>query len=113
MKQKKGSTGSRVLNLTLKKQYFDEILAGTKKKEYRELKQHWISRLIDSATGEIRRFDYVVFKNGYGKDAPSFAIVCEDITIEKDIETPIGRGDFFVISLGSVVCDMEYRRREK
>ena len=32
-----------ILHLTLKKKYFDEILSGKKKKEYRELKPYWIS----------------------------------------------------------------------
>ena len=33
------------LNLTIYKQYFDEIRAGTKKEEYRIAKPYWIKRL--------------------------------------------------------------------
>ena len=36
----------KTLHLTLKKQYFNEILAGEKTEEYRELKPYWISRLL-------------------------------------------------------------------
>lgn len=36
----------KTLHLTLKKQYFNEILAGEKTEEYRELKSYWISRLL-------------------------------------------------------------------
>ena len=36
----------KTLHLTLKKQYFYEILAGVKTEEYRELKSYWISRLL-------------------------------------------------------------------
>lgn len=38
---------SKVLHLTLKKKWFDMIASGQKKEEYREIKQHWASRLID------------------------------------------------------------------
>ena len=31
----------RILHLTLKKQYFDDIIAGEKKEEYREVKPYW------------------------------------------------------------------------
>ena len=102
----------QILHLTLKKQWFDEILSGNKKKEYRKVKQYWVSRLCadtdedsEKTTVEIKRFDYVVFRNGYKKDAPLFAIECKDITIGKDIETPMGRGDYFVISLCRILGD--------
>ena len=36
----------KILKLTLKKQYFDQIISGEKLEEYREVKKHWISRLI-------------------------------------------------------------------
>ena len=36
----------KTLHLTLKKQYFNQILAGEKTEEYRELKSYWISRLL-------------------------------------------------------------------
>ena len=32
------------LQLSLKKKWFDMILSGEKKEEYREVKNHWISR---------------------------------------------------------------------
>ena len=35
-----------MLTLPIKKQWFDEILAGTKKIEYREIKPYWTSRLL-------------------------------------------------------------------
>ena len=35
------------LYLVLKKQYFDEILAGTKKEEYRGFTDHFINRLCE------------------------------------------------------------------
>jgi hypothetical protein len=34
------------LILHVKKKYFDEVKAGTKKEEYREYKDYWIKRLV-------------------------------------------------------------------
>lgn len=40
------------------------IASGTKKEEYREIKEYWISRL------EGKSFTHVIFRNGYAKNAP-------------------------------------------
>ena len=37
----------KILKLTLKKQWFDMILKGEKKEEYREVKEFWVRRLIE------------------------------------------------------------------
>jgi len=58
----------KVLHLTLKKKWFDMIMSGEKKEEYREIKPYWIKRLVS------KDFDTIRFRNGYGKDAPSFDI---------------------------------------
>ena len=60
----------KVLHLTLKKHWFDQIAAGKKKIEYREEKPYWIARLVDDA-GYAIIFDEIVFKNGYSKTAPT------------------------------------------
>jgi hypothetical protein len=66
----------QVLNFTLKKKYFDEILSGEKTKEYREYKPYWINRLFN------KEYDTIKFTNGYGKNSPSFLIELKDITVE-------------------------------
>lgn len=35
------------LQLVLKKKWYDMILSGEKKEEYREIKPYWVSRLVD------------------------------------------------------------------
>ena len=60
------------LNLTLKKKWFDMILSGEKKEEYREIKQYWRKRLN-------KRHDYIKFTNGYGKHRPCFVIKLKNI----------------------------------
>lgn len=43
----------RVLHLTLKKKWFDMILTGEKKDEYREIKDYWARRLLDAVECDI------------------------------------------------------------
>ena len=56
-----------ILNLTLKKKWFDMILSGEKKHEYREIKPYWTKRLF-------KNYDAINFVNGYGKHRPQFLI---------------------------------------
>ena len=58
----------KVLHLTLKKKWFDMILSGEKKEEYREMKPYWRRRLLN------KTFDVICFRNGYQKNAPEFTI---------------------------------------
>ena len=45
-KIKEGLTMKDILNLTLKKKWFDMILSGEKKEEYREIKDYWARRFV-------------------------------------------------------------------
>lgn len=77
----------KILNLTLKKIWFDKVLSGEKKEEYREIKEYWNKRL-----GPTIKYDTIRFRNGYAKNAP-------EILIElKTIRTGLGK-----ISLGAPV----------
>lgn len=111
---------SNVLPLTLKREYFNQILCGTKKEEYREVKPYWVKRLCGIGSTVFEDFHDVVefipfpyffieFKNGYGYDVPTMLIKCENIELKRGIETPLGKGDFFVLKLG----DIEWTRNLK
>ena len=105
---KKNNKDKTVLHLTLKKKYFDEILSGKKKKEFREVKRYWVRRLCTRETieylyPEFKEFEKIIFKNGYKKNAPSFEIEFKKIEICYEIDTPIGKGYFFVIHLGDII----------
>ena len=60
-----------MLTLPIKKKWFDMIKSGEKKEEYREYKPYYKTRFnnildkLDKGT-----IFYVIFKNGYGKNAP-------------------------------------------
>jgi len=63
----------KVLHLTLKKHWFELILSGKKKTEYREIKPYWNKRFIKNKE-EFNQFDYIHFTNGYGSDKPYMKI---------------------------------------
>lgn len=80
-----------MLILPIKKQWFDMILSGRKKEEYREIKPYYNSRFA-KALGisqdvifyewwnnkiEIDTNILIRFRNGYSAQSPSFIAKCE------------------------------------
>jgi hypothetical protein len=60
------------LHLTLKAKWFDQMVAGKKDEEYREIKEYWTRRLMtEDETAPFKAFGWVYFKNGYQKNAPT------------------------------------------
>lgn len=80
-----------MLILPIKRKWFDMILSGEKKEEYRDIKPYYDTRLMD-AFGMIwvgdelirapmpelqkNRVQLVAFRNGYGKDVPTIWTEC-------------------------------------
>lgn len=57
-----------MLTLPIKRKWFDMIVSGEKKEEYREIKPYWTSRILRYGYAGIK---FVVrIKNGYQIDAP-------------------------------------------
>lgn len=83
-KQTFDTTGLKVLTLNIKKEYFDEIMRGEKKIEYRELKQTTLNKYtyLDETDGKryLRRYDAIRLFVGYHKDRESALVQVEDIT---------------------------------
>ena len=71
----------KILHLTVTKQWFDLMVNGTKRIEYREMKVYWNERLtkkdkwydINDPERYIK-FDEIHIKNGYQKNAPFFRV---------------------------------------
>lgn len=81
-----------MLTLPIKKQWFDLILRGEKKEEYREIKPYYTKRFINILAPHWNDFEHgekffqeecesnwygadnfdVKFRNGYAPDSPSF-----------------------------------------
>ena len=104
----------KTLHLTLKKKWFDMILSGEKKEEYRELKMYWATRLttgfpsefgINKINPDFQHFDTIVFKNGYSKQAPEMEVECKgiEIGITKSHWCDEGEIKVYVIKLGKIL----------
>ena len=78
------TSGLKVLTLNIKKVYFDEIMKGEKKIEYRELKQTTLNKYtyLDESDGKryLRRYDALRLFVGYNKDRESALVQVKDIT---------------------------------
>ena len=73
-----------VLHLTLKKKWFDMILSGEKKHEYREYKDYWKRKFIIPGTHPPickLKYETVVFRNGYSKNSPLMEVELNGILI--------------------------------
>lgn len=99
----------KILNLTLKKKWFDMIASGEKKEEYREVKDYWRTRLsdkhnlIDGGVAYLfKSFDAVCFTNGYSKNSPKITVKWEGI--KKDVGVQKWGAEaqtvYYVIKLG-------------
>lgn len=66
----------KILHLTLKKKWFDMILSGEKKEEYREYKPYWRKRFVNHYT-------HIKFRNGYSASSPSF--LCELVSLQRGL----------------------------
>ena len=87
----------KMLVLPMKKKWFDMILSGKKKEEYREFKPYWNSR-VDKwqiANREIHttvflEVDFnsllpILFINGYGIKAPQFIGWCNGYSVRSTV----------------------------
>jgi len=94
----------RILQLTLKKKWFDMIASGEKLEEYRTIKKHWETILYDYY-GKFNNYDIIKFRNGYATNAPTMQVECKGISIgeAKPEWSDNWQGDVFIISLGKVI----------
>lgn len=106
---------AKILRMTLNKKWFDMILSGEKKEEYRDIKRYWIQRLCDEVEHEMnygnwagifKKFDYIEFSNGYSPKSRKMVIEFKGIEIgsgktewgaSSDAET-----EYFKIHLGKI-----------
>jgi hypothetical protein len=98
----------KVLHLTLKKKWFDMIASGEKTEEYREIKDYWIKRFVETSIKRLepfKHFNAIRFKNGYSKNAPSMLVEFKGIAIgtPKPKWSDNWKGDVFIIKLGKIL----------
>lgn len=102
-----------MLQLTLKKKWFEMILSGQKAEEYREIKEYWIKRLFVNhreyftllKNKEMKhcRYKTVKFRLGYSRNAPN--MIFEIASIAVGTPNPEWseecNDDVFIIHLGN------------
>lgn len=115
----------KILKLTLKKKWFDMILSGEKKEEYREVKpyfnsrlslipnsffKHWANESIaDYYTKDddnfVYDYDAIEFSNGYSPTSPKILIEfnCIRVSTGKE-EWGAEKGVlYFILELGNII----------
>lgn len=80
----------RILDLPIKRVFFDRIRAGTKTEEFRDRTDFWKSRL------EGREYDEIRFRAGYQSDSPIMYIEF------KGVKKP-PRENYYAIQLGKIL----------
>jgi len=116
---------SQRLILPIKKEWFEIIKSGEKDEEYREIKLFYVKKFIKWSVNErtynilnpeniekVKRdlksnpinYDYIHFKNGYGKNVPSIMVECKSIEIGVGLYV-LGAPNYpvFIIKLGRVL----------
>ncbi len=112
--------------LPIKKKWYDMILSGEKKEEYREIKPYYIVRFMkmlgykknnnDTAftfiedaedfRGDFNRFSpiSVTFRNGYSNSSPSFTAKCKIAINEGKPEWGAEKGtSYFVLRIDEII----------
>lgn len=83
---------SDTLHLTLHREFFARIAAGTKRTEFRDRTKYWKTRL------EGRRYDRIRFRNGYARNAPVMDVEFRGLRIEGT-----ARSGRYAIRLGKIL----------
>ncbi|WP_435263028.1 hypothetical protein [Tenacibaculum sp. nBUS_03] len=99
------------IHLNLKRKWFEMILNGEKKQEYREIKPFWDKRFwhlfpqVIKGETYLPIVDTITFSNGYAKDRPQFVI--ELLGLEKSTgkqEWGAEKGiEYYVFQLGKII----------
>lgn len=116
----------KTLHLNLKRKWFDMILSGEKKEEYRDIKLHWVKRIVDKDLFKTTEdflnwygfppkyltldhvknsFDTITFSNGYAKDRDQFEIEYKGLRVfAGKLKWGAKKGErYFVLELGNIL----------
>lgn len=111
-----------MLTLPIKKKWFDMILSGEKKEEYREIKPYYETRFmnlfgvifccgtvvkcLEAGLSELAKDDVqaIRFCNGYGKRSPPFVAKCTLSIGEGKEEWGAEKGEkYFILTIHEII----------
>jgi hypothetical protein len=80
------TTGWKILTLNIKENFFKEIIAGTKREEYRSMKPSTINKytFVDEGKRWIKKYNAIRFFVGYHKDRDSALVEVTDTFFNTD-----------------------------
>lgn len=92
---------SKIVNMPICKKWFDMILSGEKKEEYREIKDYWLKRLMGMSI-----VTHVKLINGYGKNMPYLLIEVKKVTVGTGKEEwgAVPGEEYYVLELGEIIA---------
>jgi hypothetical protein len=98
-----------ILHLNLKRKWFDMILSGEKKEEYRKLSAYWTG--IFSHRVKVKGKNYhpadvtICFSNGYSKNRRQIFIECKGVHVGEGVPEwgAEKKESYFVIRLGKII----------
>jgi hypothetical protein len=96
--------GKKILFIPIEKEFFEKIKSGEKNWESREYKEHWIKRLMNPDKS-FKTYDYVLFQNGYHKNARKMLVEFKGIKIVKERKGLFKFKKGFEIALGKIVSE--------
>lgn len=119
---------SRILHLSLKKEPFEQIAAGIKLEEYRDVKPYWIKRLMVKECCQLvslelmaaltkpesfQKYDIIRFRNGYAQKDPEIEVEFKGIHYGYPHGDWIGfltQNWYFCIELGRIISIKNYKQ---
>lgn len=98
------------ISFIIKQQYFDQIISGEKKEEYRDYTESLLKKICqldeDGNATDFKPIKEIEFLVGYQKNRKSAVVECLGIEVDyyqDDNGNPIEDDEYFVFSLGRVV----------
>lgn len=93
----------KILDLPLKKKWYNMYESGEKREEYREYKEYWYKRLIDVETLRPKPYTHVRFRYGYTRRTMLFEITSINVGMGLPEWGAPTYKEVFIIKLGKRV----------
>jgi hypothetical protein len=91
------------IDFIIKREFFNEILSGKKKEEYRDCTDRLINKICvldeNGNASDIKKIDSIRFFEGYVKGRREMLVECLDVEVDTYEDTD---EDYFVFILGKI-----------